>query len=333
MIRSDRLSLLILGMLLTFIPAIFYGCQKSVLPIVPPSPTETCTSVRLKGAGPLDGSTFDILTFEDDRLRRLDSYQRVEDIMDNRAYISSTGGKKIFFFCSDSQRNRYSWTGIASYSSLGKLFCDIENENPHSPVITGECRAYAGESCNITLHPLLSSITLKAICCDFSGTPYAQSTIRDVKVYLTNVSATCPIIQPEALSPSRIINTGMLNRYDMARFKHPEIISRHVTKELGRETIWPEIQLMCYPNPKTDNPADLPTRLVVEGKINSETYYWPIEIGEKGKGVSWNSHYIYDIFIRRKGVSDPDISVTPQQMEINMNVKPWKEIEEYIVPF
>ena len=69
------------------------GCSQDVLPEMTSS--ETVTPIRLSGdISSESGSTLDILSFENDRLRRLDSYQRIEHFKGDSVHIGSTGGEK-----------------------------------------------------------------------------------------------------------------------------------------------------------------------------------------------------------------------------------------------
>ena len=85
--------------------------------------------------------------------------------------------------------------------------------------------------------------------------------------------------------------------------------------------------------------------VVIEGKIQDETWYWPIDInrdsgpGEEGGGpgegvgIERNRRYIFDVTIRGKGTKDPDMPVTSMMAETILKVQTWKEKEEYYVGF
>jgi hypothetical protein len=275
------------------------------------------------------GSTLDILIFEDDRLRRLDSYQRFEGFTGNSVAPASTGGDKIFLLCMNAQRNRYDWADISSYSSLDKICCDLEKERRERPVMTGECRGRAGEEITIDgMTPLRSEVTIERLRRDFSGTPYEREGITEVKAYLTNVNASCPLSAKGHTGTSRLINAGMYNPHDAKAFKDPSMVMQEISREIEFNEAKTEKSFICYPN---QNDRSRSTRLVIEGKIGSETYYWPIEVGDGS--VERNSIYKYDILIRRKGTTDPDRIIDPVALDITLNIKPWTEKEEYQVGF
>ena len=284
-----------------------------------------------------DGSTLDILTFEDDRLQRLDSYQRIDGFIGNTAYAESTGGSKIFFFCTSHGRSIYQWSEINSYSSLKKLRFDLEDERREAPTRTGECRMEAGgEKGEVVLKPLVSEVCIERISCDFSGTPYSEAVMTDVCAYLTNVNGTYGLTDHNYKGPERIINQGRLNKNDLAGFKETDIIFSSISKSLTSITLYPQISFLCYPNPGDGSSIGNPcTRLVIEGKIDGQTYYWPININHDSEdcGVKRNCRYVYDLLIRRKGTSDPDIAINLDKCDIKFELKPWEEKKEYGIRF
>ena len=77
------------------------------------------------------------------------------------------------------------------------------------------------------------------------------------------------------------------------------------------------------------------TRLVIEGKIQGETWYWPIDINrdEAGVGIERNSRYVFDIILRSKGTKDPDTPASPEMTEIKFETRKWKEKDGYHVEF
>ncbi len=310
---------------LLLLPTIASGCTSDV----PPSDLKqsSCyfTPIKLYSSvlpvSKSDGGTLDILTFENDRLRRLDTYQRLDDFEGTAVHPASTGGEKVFFLCLNSNINRYDWGAIYSYGSLSKYLCNLEDESLSSPTMTGECICMAGEEASAEVYPLACQVHIETVRCDFSGTPYSSHTIKDVKAYLTNVNASCSLTG-HAGSSTRIINPGMLNPHDVKGFKDRSIIMHEMTEAIGNKILRPDCTFLCYP-------IDNVTRLVIEGRIDSDTYYWPIGLGTLERG----RRYSYNILIRRKGVSDPDTVIDPTDLEFNFRIKPWTEKEEYQVLF
>ena len=121
----------------------------------------------------------------------------------------------------------------------------------------------------------------------------------------------------------------MLNLEDLKGFSDRSIVMQEITDMLGIDRLKTDACFLCYPNSQGKGRN---TRLVIEGQIDGETYYWPIEVGE-GDGVVRNSHYSYSILLRRKGTSDPDILIDRRNIELEMKVKPWEEKDNYSVGF
>ena len=76
---------------------------------------------------------------------------------------------------------------------------------------------------------------------------------------------------------------------------------------------------------------------MIEGEIEGERYWWPIEVnrdnGTAEKGIYRNCRYIYDIVIRRKGMTSPDAPVTSDDIDISIETTTWNEKDSYTVGF
>lgn len=331
-ILSNRSLPRLSGCLHVIVPALICGCSEEILQqellSTPLTKTSLTPSVSMRE------STLDIFTFDNDRYRRLDAYQRMESIRYGTIGVSSTSGEKIFFLCLNGQKSRYDWSMISSYQSLQDIYCDLEKETHLRQTMTGEIRATAGKPAkSVSISPVSSQVSIETLEYDFSGTPYSGSSITDMKVYLTNVSASCPLVYTDGYRPNRIINTSGLNPDDIKAFTDPGIIVQEVADTPGMQATDPGISLLCYPNPAIEeSPGSPHTRLVIEGVIDSQVYYWPVTIN-KGKGIGRGEHYIFDILIRRKGVADPDTPIDDAGVNIRLRIKPWTEKEGYSVGF
>ena len=325
---SRRLSK---GILFLSAPAIITGCSKSVFPQTDMAlPSHTCSKSISSFTVHGYGSTLDILTFNDDRLQRLDSYRRIENFDGTVSFAESMEGNKIFFLYSGTQKDRYSWAEICSFSSLRKITCDLEKENRDFPSMTGLCRHTAGASgAELEMKPLTCEVNLKSLRCDFSGKPYSDEEIRNAKVYLTNVNATSSILPASPERTTRLINVGMLNEWDVREFEDKSIIVREVTESITEKASLLNISLLCYPGSE-DRPRC--TRLVIEGEIDGDLYYWPIEVNN-GASLERGCRYTYNITITRKGVTDPESVLEPMTADIKFKIKEWQEKEEYQVGF
>lgn len=277
--------------------------------------------------------TLEILAFNDDRLQKLDCYQRFEKPLRGNVDISSQNGEKIIMACANSHLDRQDWMHISSLAGLEDIRSDLENEVRGMPVMSGSLRTDAGSSGEtIILERLRSEVVLRSISCDFTGRAYEGEQIKNARAYLTNVNATCPL-WGECRYAERYVNRGMLSESDIGRFMDESLIINNLGT-IGKDIIHCNHKMICYPNmPKSEGLGTAFTRLVIEGEIAGQTWYWPIDINRGSdiaqEGVGRNMEYIYDIRITRKGSADPDTAIDAGTAEFIMEVREWKEKDEY----
>lgn len=330
--------------LLILLPA-FYSCSENDTCLQGVMTRQEGASILIRPNVPLYGATeagcIDIFIFNDDRLGWLDSYQRFVGADPGAVSAASRKGKKIIVAVANPAREISAWSGINSFEAMLKTTASIWDEDPGAPLMCGYEEVSMGEenSCTIELVPMLSEIKVNSLRCDFSGRPYHGEELSDIRIYLTNVNAEVPIFNAEGFMPKEIINAAGLSEADMLRISHPEMLSGRLDSPVGNNTVYPGISLYCYPNDCTEQSIGSPfTRLVIEGKLCGQTYYYPIDINRgddlQGKaGVGRNSRYVYDIIITRTGTPDPDIPADVTMVDINMTVRPWDELEEDEITF
>lgn len=288
-------------------------------------------------------SSLDILVFNNDRLRHIDAYQRHESGVGESVKVSSRSGDKIIAVIANAAGDKNKWAGVNSFEGLQKVMSELKDENPEYPVLSGTVRHYAKNngSCEIRLEPLMSEVLLNSICCDFSSRQYAGRKMKDVKIYLTNVSGSCPVIYDSTYNISSVINYGKLRSSDFSDFICPDMISAAIDGEMDEGVIFPGIKLYCYPNSGYGaSISSPPTRIVVEGTIDGRKYYYPININAGGykaagfrPGIERNRSYVLDMVITRLGVDDPDTPVESGDFQLNFSIKTWKDYDEEIIKY
>ena len=323
-----------------------YKLYLSIFTILPLLPTLfSCTvetteaETRISLAMEESAGTLDVFTFNDDRMMVLDSYQHWEHMDDHDIDIRTQNGKKAVFICANGQRSRQDWAGVNSFSSLDGIQVDLRNERMEAPCMTGSVKVETGSArpYQVEMRRIASEIRVASLSCDFKGKSYEGERLTDVRVFLTNVNAICGITADGAVLPVEIIASGA-DPETTALFEEPELIVREIDGSIGPEGIPTDISLWCYPNgSRSDSPGTPFTRLVIEGCLEGETYWWPIEVN-RGKdaeepGIYRNSQYIFDICLTRKGSSDPDTVIETDAAEIKMNIRSWEEKEEYMVSY
>lgn len=341
-----KISKPVLGTILTLtclFPMLFCSCRESSIPLASGPEAHMTDSVMMKMTKGLEITCIkglDIFTFDDDRLMRLDSYQKTDASGYEKVGIHSRSGNKIIFICANSMTDRYGWGDITSFHSLNGHYADLAEEDPQALFMTGVCHAEAGNGdlYEMDLRPLASEICLRSISCDFTGKSYAGSLMKNVCVYLTNVNSRCSITADGAVMPTQIVNNGRLNEDEVAGFGYPEIIFRRLKQNVGSRKVNTDIRLLCYPNAAVEEGPGSPfTRLVIEGDIDGQTYWWPIEVNRSGdsgeEGIFRNRRYVYDIVIRRKGMTDPETPVDTDDIDISIETTAWNEKESYPIVF
>ncbi len=293
--------------------AIIFGCQK--LETNPPHKRnqEIRTEERL-----------DAFIYEDDSLMRLDAHN-VFPTTQGYIGLDSRAGKKKIVLLGNSPIKAYEWHQIQSYAAFEELYHDIENEDINKPFSNSILNISAGRKIEVKLRPFLSRIVVRSLKCDFKGKPYEDISLENIKIYLTNISARVFFTQEDFSHPIRFVNQGRLN--DWAKY--------HTIKSVGKTCLYPMLELFCFPNTCIKDGVGTPfTRLVIEGSINSQTYYYPININRTpGNGVERNREYIFDICLTQTGTNDPDIPIEKEEAEVKLKIKEWNEKEEYEISF
>ena len=332
-------SYLVLSMVILTTP-VFYGCEKHTHPLdgdFTEAAKKSSVKLAVLPAEDTHIRSIDAFIFNDDSLRRIDCYQRTDDFKEDELRIGSCRGNKIAVLCANPPWGKLEWKDVFSFNRTSSIKVNLEDEDSQYPVMSATVQMTAGDYMEVKMERLTSEVELRSIQCDFSGKPYEGESITDAKVYLTNVNATCSIVPDRGYTIERIINHGGLIPEDVINFRD----STHISKDLETISIkpsHPDIRLLCYPNLSVRETIGTPfTRIVIEGKIQGETWYWPISINRGcntgHEGIERNRRYVYDITIRSKGTKDPDTPIVPEMAETTFKTERWKEKEAYHVTF
>ena len=338
---SDTLqSFPILGFIVLMTAPVLHGCES--LHLEDGDFTDAVTvpvKVAVHGKNVPDKGGLDMLVFRNDKLQYLECWQRIPFSGNGDVAVASMTGEKVLMACSGLESTPEDWMWVSSIASLADAWSALEKETADSPVMSGSCSFHAGDGTHpkLVLRQISSEIHLKTLKCDFKGKPYEGEQLSDIHVYLTNVNASCRIWN-NTETVTRIVNQGRLIKEDVARFKDPELIYNRIDSEVGSDGIKTDIRLRCYPNmAEEEGPGSPFTRLVIQGELDGEVWYWPIDInrgeGCSPEGIEGNCTYSFDIVLTRKGSADPDTSIKTESATIMMEVEKWEEKEEYSVVF
>ena len=184
---------------------------------------------------------------------------------------------------------------------------------------------------------------MASIKTQFTGTPWAGSSLSNVKIYLINAAGDklyhdgsdqpAPVILNNKKAVATDINactmTGML--YDE--------IAASIT-DTGYNTAH---SFYCYENlVESETAAKKFTKLIIQGDLNGHTYYYPISINREGfgytsenghAGVKRNTAYTINVTILRPGSLDPDTPVEHGTMKATLNIANWVTVPTVNVIF
>ena len=291
------------------------ACTPQVLP-EESAPAARTTQIYINAVGQTNIQGLDLLFFQDAPLFRLDAYQHLDGLSGSRVTgTSSTAAQKLIIL-SNYPTDTYAWSSIRSLESLADLPFRLADEDPAAPMLYGE--SAAGTMSQVTLRPMLAKVTLRSIACDFSERAYAGERLQDVRAYLTYASETCRPFAPED-PPSSWLNAGRLDEAGTAALAHPETVLQTLTASLGGR-IYPSAGFYCYPNPADGSSFGSPvTRLVIEGKLQGTTYYYPIYL----PGLEADVQYRLDVTLTRAGTTDPDTPAVAGSIRLESQVLDW----------
>ena len=287
------------------------------------------TAPRLALRSPAAYESLDVFFFRSDALGRLDSYQRLSG--SDSPLAVSTRGRRRMLVLANSERDRYEWSAINSYEGMKDITVSLRDESPLHPVMSAETELDTGGegSFAIELEPLLSEIVLESVSCDFTGKTYEGLSIEAPCAYLTNVSDRCSPFAESFSTVSSTVNTGALNPEDLAGMLSPSMLYADLPEPITSSVSTPFLRFYCYPNqcPRDDFGSPW-TRLVLEGFLDGETWYWPLDINRRdGDGIARNRTYRLNVTIMRKGVKDPDTAVGGEIARVSMVPQEWQEMD------
>lgn len=286
------------------IPACFASCtmlQEEENPII----------IKLSGAGA--ASALDIFVFDAKEPFLLDSYQ--QSVGEDCAFVLSGPGEKIVAAIAAKPGDKLSRASVSRLQDLNREVFRLENDSPESSLRYGCALVGPGASKSIVLnlYPLICSIRVRSVSCDFSGRPYGVPVFHNDNLFLLNaVSESCPMAA-EGGRPVSWMNYGFPDR------EHPFIYTKGFG-DVGPDRIYPMSTLYCYPNPASKPP----TRLVLEGHVGDVHCYYPINVPLVRGGMS----YELDITLHRMGTDSPDCAASPGTITVEYSTVPWYESEE-----
>ena len=270
----------------------------------------------------------DVFVFRDDPAGSLDSYQRADGI--GRITVSSGAGTRRAVVIGNSLLSKDEILSIRCMEDLKTLEAEFARDSPEYPIMSGETTFEAGGSCTAVLEPIISEVCLSSLECRMEG-EHEGMRLTGVKAYLTNINGRAPLVLESGFRPSEILNFERLSETDLRRLER----SSYVYSYMGDGRVadfgysYGSATFYCYPNDAAEETPGSPfTKLVIEGKLDGRTQYYPIPIAREGKGgmqgIARNARYCLDVTITGPGTSDPldDVPVGSRTEQGWMTVYP-----------
>ena len=277
---------------------------------IPCLQTEICLDLRLpaeNGIGPgirtKAGSWWliqrlDLFVFDNDEIRRLDSYTRSFVYSPEVIQVPSASGDKIVVAIANRSFPDGFVTGIHCYDDLRHAVAELTEDHPSWPVMSGETAFTAGQghSCRLTLEPLMSAVEVRSL-------RSRGFRLSKVKVYLTGISNRAELLRTEGFLPSETLNGDGLSENDLGRLAYSGMVYRFLGDGTpsGEGATYGSTSLYCYPNEAEEESVGSPfTKLVVEGLLDGETrrYVIPVNRGVftgAEEGIGRNCRYVFDL--------------------------------------
>ena len=223
-------SKLILGTLIIVLPAMSSSCSVDDSTCIEENGIMIQKSIRLTDHDGTRIKSADIFTFNNDRLQKLDSYQRIENIDACSLKLATRTGDKKIFICANGGWQMLDWIGINSIEALKEIRAEIEDERWTAPIMTGEAMFSADDLQNIEVEMkmIAAEVQVRSLSVNFSGKGYEGEELTDIRVYLTNVNASCSLVPGETVMPERVINYGGYNEDDIRMMSEPGLIFQKV---------------------------------------------------------------------------------------------------------
>ena len=271
--------------------------------------------ISLKSSSHTPPAWLDIFVFRDGAVKSLDSYSKLYSD-GSQASVVSGRGDRIVAMIGGARLKADQIASVRCYEDLESLYVSLEDEVDDSPVLSGETVICAGKQghWNIVLEPLMSMVEVLGLSVKLKG-EYAGKSLDNVQAYLTNVNGSCQPLRRDGFRPTEIINNGRLRDSDLERMSSPQLVrlGPKVSRQMGGETTYETFNLYCYPNDVVEESSGSPfTRLVIQGDIDGQTYYYPVPVNRPGfgyssgkAGICRNVKYVMNIHITGPGSASP----------------------------
>lgn len=259
---------------------------------------------------------------------------------------ASTGSKVIYAICNSHNTNNFS--GVNTLTKFKAETALLKNENLKNFTMMGskEVTLAATNNVSIPVGRMVARIKLTSVKTAFAGTPLEGLTLNSVKAYLINVHASKLLWNGNDPSSSQILNQAKYIANDNTALSMTGMLYESIAdsvNETGNSTArW----FYAYENAisaENASKSDYFTRLVIEGKLNGVTYYYPINVNRAGfgynssngvnPGIERNKSYELSVVISKAGSLDPNVPIENGTVSVSVNVENWTVLPSVVINF
>lgn len=234
--------------------------------------------------------------------------------------IQTTTGKKMIYAVANS--HRASWKGINTRKLFEEQTAQLVQDDVKNFIMVGGTQAQLqlASTVSFAIRRMVARVKLNSVKTAFAGGPYEGMSLTDVKGYLTNVQAS-KLIHDGSGNNYAILNSGKYVEGDVNSCTMQGMLYDDLAASVTDAGYSNPHYFYCYENTlESEESGGKFTRVVIEGKLNGTTYYYPVIL----KGVARNSCYSIDITIKRPGSTDPDKDVEKGSLSATIAVEDWK---------
>ncbi len=263
--------------------------------------------------------------------------------LSNIEITATTGAKKIFIIGNSHIGNTLK--SITKYSDFEAIESSLLKENTQDFCMTYSSETTLAPVTEITaeLTRMVARIKLGTLKTNFTGTSFEGKSLEDVKIYLLNAHSNKLLYNGEAAGSNSIFNYKRAATSDYESAEMEGILYEEINSPLSPSSEITSRFFYCYENLlASETASDRFTRLVIEGKLNGTTYYYPININREGfgyvettshKGVKRNASYSINCTITGIGSNDPDEIIENSTISVDITVTEWEDVDSAEINF
>lgn len=285
--------------------------------------TDLTTKATLNETAESTVYTVDYFVFNNDGNGKLDCYSHVEGKTD--VTLSCKAGSKKIYALVNSYMTPQQLDAISSLQEFLNTAADLKKQNPEKLEMIGSVTKVIedAETISISVQRMVARIGIQNIKVAFLS-PYLKNTSLHISgIYLLNSVTTFNYGMNMPLTYSMFSNHKEFIRGTvMTASSNERDILNGTTAEINE-------YFYTFPNNTKDDvhdTTDAPrkTRLVIETKIGTRTYYYPITIEGSNGIVEANKAYtIGTLTITREGSDDADLPLEFDSAKFGISVSPW----------